>query len=528
MPSKNPLIKYHGEDAPLTEEEATNFIRYRDDPIAFFTEQCYVRGANGRTLFSARDYQLDMINDILDDDNRHMVILAPRQSGKTVISALLLLHKIVFFPDCHNVFSSYRISNVKDVLERVKYTMEELPDYLKPPITSMNTQLITTAYNSAIAFQLISSSLGRGSTVSSSSMTSKNSWGCIIADEFAYVKSEEVKEQALQSSIPSLEAGGSSSRSKLIIISTPNSSADVFANTYHNARQVGSKRQNHNGFTAIKVDHTRIEGRDEEWKKEQIRRFGLTKYLIEFECKFLGDKPTLVNTRTIESMESLEPLLETDDMRWFRDDISGRSVAIALDPSEGLGRDSTCIQLFDLESLEQIAEWENNDKNQNDVVKELIKIIKTLNTKGVGDIYLGIERNGVGAGIIALIRASENPIWDDIQIMHELDSQGNLTNKMGFYMGKVTKDKACATFKSLVECDKMKINSSYLIDQLKFFIKTKQGKWCAEAGFKDDLVMGCIIFMVMLEQLVNYEESLESVVYHVDEDDISGEVFGII
>ncbi len=528
MPSKNPLIKYHGEDLPLTDEEVENFKRYREDPIAFFTEQCYVRGANGKTLFELRDYQLDLINDTLDENNRHLVILAPRQSGKTIISALLLLHKIVFFPDCHNVFSSYRISNVKDVLDRVKYSMEELPSYLKPPVVVMNTQQITTAYNSAIAFQLISDSLGRGSTVSSSSMQYNNSWGCIIADEFAYVKSEEVKEASLQSAIPSLEAGGSSSRSKLILISTPNSSADVFAKTYHNAKPSGSKRKNHNGFTAIKVDHTRIEGRDEEWKKQQIRRFGLTKYLIEFECKFLGDKPTLINTLTIENMQSSQPVIETEDMRWFDDNLAGKPIAIAIDPSEGLGRDSTCMQLFNLETLSQVGEWENNDKNQNDVLVELIKIIKTLQAKGVSDIYIGIERNGVGAGIIALIRASENPIWDDVMILGDLDTNGNLTNKIGFYMGKQAKDRGCSMFKSLVECDKMKIHSESLINQLKFFIKSKTGKWGAEAGYHDDLVMGCVIFMIMLEQLVNYEDSLDQVVYHVDEDVEDADIYGII
>lgn len=74
------VVKKPGKDKPLTPEQEEMWFRYAEDPMAFFTEQCYVRGDRGKVLFQPREYQEDMLNVVMD--NTHTVISSPRQSGK--------------------------------------------------------------------------------------------------------------------------------------------------------------------------------------------------------------------------------------------------------------------------------------------------------------------------------------------------------------------------------------------------------------------------------------------------------------
>jgi hypothetical protein len=51
----------------------------------------------------------------------------------------------------------------------------------------------------------------------------------------------------------------------------------------------------------------------------------------------------------------------------------------------------------------------------------------------------------------------------------------------------------CANIKTLVEGDKLKINSFKIIEEMSTFVKKGQS-WQAEDGSNDDLMMCCVIF----------------------------------
>lgn len=70
------VVKKPQHDRPLTESEAEEWIKCAEDPWYFFTNYCYTVGPEGKTLFDARDYQVDMLNDIMN--NRFTIVNAPR------------------------------------------------------------------------------------------------------------------------------------------------------------------------------------------------------------------------------------------------------------------------------------------------------------------------------------------------------------------------------------------------------------------------------------------------------------------
>ena len=76
------VVKKPQHDRELTEWEAQEWIKCSLDPWYFWTTYCYVVGPKGKTLFEPRDYQIEMIDVILD--NRFVIINAPRQTGKCI------------------------------------------------------------------------------------------------------------------------------------------------------------------------------------------------------------------------------------------------------------------------------------------------------------------------------------------------------------------------------------------------------------------------------------------------------------
>ena len=81
----NPLVKRDGVEHPYTEEEVQEYSRCMEDPV-YFAEK-YIKVINldqGLIQFKPYKYQRKMLKHF--DDNRFSIILACRQSGKSISS----------------------------------------------------------------------------------------------------------------------------------------------------------------------------------------------------------------------------------------------------------------------------------------------------------------------------------------------------------------------------------------------------------------------------------------------------------
>lgn len=499
------VVKKPQHDRPLEEWEADEWIKCAIDPWYFFTNYCYIIGHKGKTLFDARDYQIDVIDDIMK--NRFVIVNAPRQTGKTQLMALYALHEITFTSDITTGVTSFKLTNVRDIMKRLKYTYESLPDFLKSPVTVYNASEVSFTNHSSVYGEVTSESALRGKTVT----------GTAIIDEFAFTE-PAVAEEFITSFLPALEAAGEEATTKVVIISTPNSTTGKYAEIVNGAVD-GT-----NGWVYHKVDPKKIPGRTNDWKKNMVRKLGRNRYLQEFEGHFLSDNSSLINSSVIEGIEHREPLREIGDLKLFVESLKGRKVAIGVDVSEGVGKDNSCFQILDIGSLEQIGEFANNMCNQNQYFRSILKTIHYLYDEGVVDIYMGVERNGVGNGILRLIENSEDVMLANVIKLNEVNELGMPTNKSGLPTTSKNKMEGCALLKEMVEEEKLTIRSQPLLNELRMF--TKQGStFKAERGAKDDRVMAMVITMNMLKQISNYEEGIYDVINEVsldsNEDDFS-------
>ena len=76
-----------------------------------------------------------------------------------------------------------------------------------------------------------------------------------------------------------------------------------------------------------------------------------------------------------------------------------------LDPSMGTGGDNAAIQVFELPSYKQVAEWQHNTTaipGQIRILADMCKYIET-ETKISTSIYWSVENNGIGEACLLVI-----------------------------------------------------------------------------------------------------------------------------
>ena len=88
--------------------------------------------------------------------------------------------------------------------------------------------------------------------------------------------------------------------------------------------------------------------------------------------------------------------------------------------------------------------------------------------------------------------------------------------RKGYNTTQKVKLTACAKFKTLLESKKMTIYSKSLVSELKTFVALG-GSYQAKTGETDDLVMGSLLVIRMLQTLSDYHYSLEEQIRDHDE-----------
>lgn len=504
------VVKKPHQDRRLTKKEREEWKRCAKDPFYFIQRYCWIVGNKGKTLCKLRSYQRKMLEDIMD--GRFTICNSPRQSGKSTVLTLLALWTVTFKKEVIAGLTSHTEDNCKDLLTRIKFSYENLPDFLKPAVTLYNQKEIRFVHNSKVFVQVTTNRTFRGHSFTDGSIA--------IFDEFAHVDIETAT-AAYEAAMPALEGGGSEATSRAIIISTPNGLGE---NLY--ARLALSAMTGENGWKYHKVDPDEIPYRDEAWRKKTIKSYGMAKFRQEFLGEFISSKPMLIASMVVESLKTLDPIKENEDWRLYIDNLTGRDIAVGVDVSDGVGLDSSTIQVFDVNTLEQIAEYENNTKTQMEFTRDIIKILKFCRSQGCGDIYLGIEKNNVGYGVLRLIENCEDNVLDDVIHISDVDEFGITKMRPGLTTTVKSKANACALFKEMVESHKMKLNSLNLLNQIRLFIK--QGNtFKAERGAHDDLVSACLVVCMMLPQIANYSDTLHDNVNNLEEDGKS-DTFGIM
>lgn len=243
---------------------------------------------------------------------------------------------------------------------------------------------------------------------------------------------------------------------------------------------------------------------------EKNNRFYANGVLVS-NCKFLIFDETLISPLVLAEMSGIDPVEKMGQIRWYKKPVKGQTYAVALDPSLGTGGDYAAIQVLELPSLIQVAEWQHNKtpiQQQVKIVREITQYIyECIGTET--DIYYSVENNTLGeAALLTISEIGEENIRGIFMTEPSKPGQPRRGRK-GFTTTSKSKLAACAKFKQLVEQKKIKIASKNLVSELKNFVASA-GSYAAKVGETDDLVMSMLLAIRIAQSLQNYDVGLDA------------------
>jgi len=505
------LVKTPHKTLNYTHKQLQEFAKCADPingPYYFMENFFYIQHpTRGRLKYEPYDYQDRLAHSF--HENRFSVNLLSRQLGKTTTAAGYLLWYAMMVPDSTILIAAHKYSGAQEIMQRIRYAYESIPDHIRAGAITYNKGSLEFDNGSRIISATTTENTGRGLAIS-----------LLYADEFAFVRNTIAKEFWTSIS-PTLSTGG-----KAIITSTPNSDEDQFWDIWTNANKCFDEFGNEtlvgrNGFKAFKALWPEHPDRDEKWASDERGRIGDERFRREHDCEPIVFEETLINGIYLSNMVGREPIEKQGQVRWYKRPKKGGTYLLGLDPSLGTGGDFAAIQVFELPTMEQVAEWQHNKtpiQAQVRLLKDIVDYIfeATQNTK---DIYYSVENNAIGeATLVAINEFGEENIKGYFLSEPKRVGMGTSTRsyRKGFTTTNKTKLSACAKFKQLIETNKVTVNSKNLISELKTFV-ADGNSYNARIGDTDDLVSAALLITRMMQTMQSYDSGLDSQMRGIDE-----------
>jgi len=489
------LVKAPYSRSLYTDQQLREFAACADPvtgPMYFLDNFFYIQHpTRGRMVYHPFEYQRRLIN--VYHGFRFSISMMPRQTGKSTSAAGYLLWYAMFVPDSTILIAAHKYTGSQEIMQRVRYAYESVPDHIRAGVTSYNKGSIDFDNGSRIVSATTTENTGRGMSIS-----------LLYADEFAFVR-PTIATEFWTSISPTLSTGG-----KAIITSTPNSDEDQFALLWKGANRCVDEYGNPtavgvNGFRAYRSFWNEHPDRDETWAQQQRAALGVDRFRREMDCEFIIADETLIAPAKLIDLEGREPMYKTGEVRWFDRPQPGCIYTVALDPSLGTGGDPAAIQVFEANTTRQIAEWKHNRTDIPTQIRIMADIIRNINevVRNPSSIYYSVENNSIGeAALISIAEYGEQNIQG-----YFLSDSGKY--RKGFNTNHKSKLSACAKLKHLIESNRMSIRSAVLISELKNFVASGTS-YAAKNGETDDLVMATILIVRMLQVLQTYHMELDS------------------
>jgi hypothetical protein len=157
-------VKRDGVVHNFTQHEIQEYIKCSKDPAYFARTYCKVISLDrGLVDFNLYPYQEKMFKHF--NDNRFNIVLACRQSGKSISSVAYLLWFALFNPEKTIAVLANKGATAREMLARVTLMLEHLPFFLQPGTKALNKGSIEFSNNSRIVAAATSGSSIRGMSV---------------------------------------------------------------------------------------------------------------------------------------------------------------------------------------------------------------------------------------------------------------------------------------------------------------------------------------------------------------------------
>jgi hypothetical protein len=455
----NPYVKRDGVEQQYTDAEMEEYIKCSEDPEYFIENYVKVINLNkGLTDFKLYGYQKKMVKHF--SDNRFSIVLACRQSGKSVTSVAWLLWFILFHADKKVGILANKGATAREMLSRLTLMLENIPFFLQPGCKILNKGSIVFSNNSSIIAAATSASSIRGLSLN-----------VIFLDEFAFVQDAAT---FYTSTYPVIVSGEDT---KVIITSTPNGVGNMFYKLWEGAVTGTSE------FKPFTIKWSDVPGRDEAWRAQTIANTSELQFSQEFDVNFIGSSNTLISSACLLGLLAQVPIEIRNDIRYYAEPIEGHTYVMTVDVSKGRGQDYSTFNIFDTTTMpfNQVAVYRNNNISPLLFPDIIVRCAKLYN-----EALVMIENNDAGHIVC-------NAVYHEYEYENTFVESAVKSMGVGVTMTKRVKRIGCSNAKDIIESGKLQINDADTIAELSSF-EAKGGSYEAAGNTHDDLVMNIVLF----------------------------------
>jgi len=437
----------------------------------------------GKEKIKLHNYQKRILRSLRD--NRFVVFLSSRQSGKTTLMTIYALWISCFFSDQRILIVANKEQTAINIFKRVRLAYEQLPNYLKPGAVEYGKTSMVLGNGSSIGISTTSSDAGRG-----------DSCNVLILDELAFIDDGMVQD-FWKSVYPIIS---SSKKSKIFVASTPNGTGNLFHELYSGAME------DSNGWKAERVDWWEVPGRDEEWKDKTIRSLGSREFFDqEFGNVFLQSGESSLSDKLFEQLKGgvkdPEFLFENGKYKIWEEPNEKNIYVVGVDVAEGVNSNYSVVQILDVTNLKEIKQVAIYADNQITPFNFITKLLEILQQWGMPPVL--IERNNCGAQIVDQLKITHN-YENIVNYAPKINSQQMSIKRPGVIAHTNTKYKGVTNMRYwLNELNVVKLFDRDTVFELKNFVRYPNGTWAARQGdYNDDRVMSLIWALMALENEV--------------------------
>lgn len=455
----NNLVKRDGVSHEFTKHEISEYVKCMKDPIYFASNYIKVIApSRGLVSYKPYQYQKKIIKQMRD--NRFNIILASRQSGKSITTIIFILWYAIFHPEKNIAILANKGATAREMLSRITLALENLPFFLQPGCKALNKGNITFANNTKIIASATSGSSIRGLSID-----------CLFLDEFAFVENAN---EFYTSTYPVISAGD---ETKVIITSTANGVGNLFHKLYEGAVQ---KR---NEYVPFRIDWWDVPGRDEAWKKQTIANTSELQFAQEYGNDFMGRSNTLISSDAILGMISEDPEEHKNNISYYEKPKEGVTYVMTVDVSKGRGQDYSTFSVFKVErnKFKHVCVFRDNMISPMIYPDIIVRVARLYN-----EAVVLIENNDVGQVVC-------NAVYYDYEYDNTFVQSTIKAGGVGVTMTKRVKRIGCSNMKDLIEQKKLEIVDSDTINEISTF-EAKGASYEASGGNHDDLVMNLVLF----------------------------------
>ena len=483
-----------------TEYEIEEWRKCKNDIVYFVESYCQIMTPEGIKKVKLRDYQVEYLKHL--ERNRLSIMLSARQAGKTVTSALFMLHYLCFNTDKNALVLGNKRKTAVEILDKAKKIFFELPFFLKPGIYKWNEAEIVLDNGCRLMAEATTINSGISFT-----------FHCVLADEFAHI-APNILDKFYNNLFPTITAG----RARFMITSTQNG-YNLFYRIY-NAAVAGE-----NEYKPFTVTWDMIpewnpetkcwEKRDEAWHQRQVANYGSEEaFNSQFGTNFDVSANTLIAQKVLNKRKQrlvnfvskdLYGVSSSENFIWHPDyepmsQLRKDYIIITVDLAEGTGNDYITYAINRLKDpgsgkIECIGMFRANNIRREDCTLALQllccyycdfnKLLISFEKNTYGEIFLrqiydGIENHPV---------ISQN--FDPGVLAKYYTNEKKTNFSTGIKVTPGNKTAYCLMFKESYEKDLIQNDSSLYMTELDKFCDDGTGHFKASFGH-DDMVMAMI------------------------------------